>query len=106
MAASCALPASGNSAASYVNEAQDAYPSTASHPRAAVYQAFLDELISRGIVGISMSLRGEHGRWPGAAGWADREAGAPLEANTISCICSVSKTYTSVVILRLVQAGN
>ena len=43
--------------------------------------------------------------WSGEAGLADREGGRPIDASTRFDIASVSKQFTGLVVLRLVEAG-
>lgn len=43
--------------------------------------------------------------WLGASGLADRQRGVPMEPNTRVRIASISKVYTAVVVLQLVEEG-
>jgi D-alanyl-D-alanine carboxypeptidase len=55
--------------------------------------------------GVSAYVVGPHGTWTGAAGVADVATGEPMRAGSRLRLESVSKLWTAVVILRLVEDG-
>lgn len=70
-------------------------------------QARLDQLRERyGIPGISVSLLMPDGsRWIGTSGLADVSTGEPVTASTGFAIASITKTFTSALVLALVEDG-
>jgi len=71
-------------------------------------QQVLDVLVSgphRIAPGVTAYVSGPHGTWTGAAGMANVGTGAPMAAETRLRLASVSKLWTAVVVLRLVQQG-
>lgn len=76
-------------------------------PPAAAIDAAIDRaLAERRIVG-TVVLAAEHGRqaYARAAGWADREARRPMALDTPFRYASISKPFTVLAALRLMQAG-
>jgi D-alanyl-D-alanine carboxypeptidase len=71
-------------------------------------QLILDALVTgphRIAPGVTAYVSGPHGTWRGAAGVANVGTGAPMRPDTRLRLASVSKLWTSVVVLRLVQQG-
>lgn len=70
-------------------------------------QARLDQLRERyGIPGISVSILFPDGsRWIGTSGLADVATGEPVTASTGFAIASITKTFTSALVLALVEDG-
>jgi hypothetical protein len=76
------------------------------HPKAARYQAFLDSLTRAGMVGVSVLVSTpKDGIWAGSSGMADIAAGAPMKPCNLFRVFSITKTFTAVAILKLVEAG-
>ena len=70
-------------------------------------QHLLDEAVADGFVPgavLSVSVSG-YASWTGASGLADREQGRAMEPNTLVRIASVSKMFTAVVVLQLIEEG-
>jgi D-alanyl-D-alanine carboxypeptidase len=70
-------------------------------------QHLLDEAVADGFVPgavLSVSVPG-YTSWTGASGLADREQGVAMEPNTLVRIASVSKMFTAVVVLQLIEEG-
>jgi peptidoglycan/LPS O-acetylase OafA/YrhL/CubicO group peptidase (beta-lactamase class C family) len=70
-------------------------------------QHVLDEAVADGFVPgavLSVSVPG-YTSWTGASGLADREQGLAMEPNTRVRIASVSKMFTAVVVLQLIEEG-
>lgn len=74
---------------------------------AADLQGLLDETVAnRYISGVVLSVSiPEHAPWTGASGIADRANGVAMTPNTPVRIASVSKMFTAVVVLQLVEEG-
>ena len=70
-------------------------------------QARLDQLRLRyGIPGISVSILFPGGaRWIGTSGLADVATGEPVTASTGFAVASITKTFTSALVLALVEDG-
>ena len=75
------------------------------HPKAAVYQAVLDEYTAKGLPGISALVRDDWGVWIGASGKADIAAGVDMAGCTISKAASITKTFVATLTLLLVEEG-
>ena len=80
-------------------------PTTATHPKAAEYQAVIDKYISAGLPGISVLIRDENGIWVGSGGMADIDKGIPMLPCHISKTASITKTFIAVLALKLVEEG-
>jgi D-alanyl-D-alanine carboxypeptidase len=75
------------------------------HPKAARYQAFLDSLTRAGMVGVSILVSTpQDGIWAGSSGMADIAAGAPMNPSNLFRVFSITKTFTAVAVLKLVEA--
>ncbi len=70
-------------------------------------QVVLDKAINKyNLIGIQVSVKTKEGRtWNGASGTADKERTKPLSINNTIRIGSVTKTFTAVLILRLIEKG-
>ncbi len=75
------------------------------HPRAAVFQAILDENIKKGIVGVSVYLQTNQGTWTGTAGKADLASAIDLRPCHRMMIASCSKTLTAIALMLLQEQG-
>jgi D-alanyl-D-alanine carboxypeptidase len=74
---------------------------------AATLQGILDQLVADGTIPgatASVSIRGQE-PWSGASGVADRQTGRAMEPDTNVRIASISKIFTAVVVLQLVEEG-
>ena len=77
-----------------------------SHPRAKLFQAYLDSAVAEGLPGAVLLIRTpQEGTWVGVAGFADIASRVPWQPSTICRIGSVSKLFASSVILRLADEG-
>ena len=68
-------------------------------------QSFLDELVLTGTPGIAMHLSDDCGSWTGVAGFADVESEQLLKSADTFPVFSVTKTFTAVVVLQLIEEG-
>ncbi len=75
------------------------------HPNSDLYQAFIQGKVAEGIPGITMLIESPEGIWAGAAGYADIASQIPMEVCNISRIGSITKTFTSTLILQLHAQG-
>jgi len=75
------------------------------HPRAAALAAALARAHAAGLPGLAALVRSPEGTWVGAAGLADLDLLAPMQPCTRSRVGSVSKTFTALLVLRLVDQG-
>ncbi len=76
------------------------------HPRAAEYQAFLDDVVSGGMPGAAIFLRSDDGLvWSGASGKADMTSGVDMRSCHLSRGGSITKTFTAVLVMQLVEEG-
>ncbi len=75
-------------------------------PAAAQLQALLDAGVAKGLPGISAAVANRTGVvWTGTAGMADLEAGTPVRPDMLFGIGSITKSFSTVVILQLAQEG-
>ncbi len=81
------------------------YTPTPNHPKAAVYQAVLDEYVAKGLPGISALVREASGTWAGASGKADISENIDMKPCTVSKACSITKTFIGALTLQLVEEG-
>jgi D-alanyl-D-alanine carboxypeptidase len=81
------------------------YTATPNHPKAAIYQAVLDEYVANGLPGISALVRDASGTWAGAAGKADISENIDMKPCTVSKACSITKTFIGALTLQLVEEG-
>lgn len=78
---------------------------SALHPKAATYQAVLNKYVAEGLPGITLLVRDQHGQWTGAAGMADIGRGIPMEPCHVGKVASVTKLFTGVLVMKLVEQG-
>lgn len=74
---------------------------------AATLQGILDQLVADGTIpgaSASVSIPGQE-PWSGASGIADRQTGRAMTPDTNTRIASISKMFTAVVVLQLVEEG-
>lgn len=74
---------------------------------AAELQTILDQSVADGqIPGAMLAVSTSDGRtWYGSSGIADRTTGAPMEPDEPYRIASITKTFTAVTVLQLVEEG-
>ncbi len=73
---------------------------------AAVSNAIVAAMAEEGTVGVSIALVDDQDVvWAQGFGWADREAGLPVDTNTVFHIGSVSKAFTAAVNLQYAERG-
>jgi peptidoglycan/LPS O-acetylase OafA/YrhL/CubicO group peptidase (beta-lactamase class C family) len=74
---------------------------------AAELQRILDDTVADGTIpGAVLSVRlGDGTTWSGASGVADRDAGAAMQTATRLRVGSLSKMFTAVVVMQLVEEG-
>jgi peptidoglycan/LPS O-acetylase OafA/YrhL/CubicO group peptidase (beta-lactamase class C family) len=104
-----ATPAPATTVATATPQAEPApaAPQPLSPELAAALQNVLDQLVADGTIPgavLSVQLPG-YEPWTGAAGVADRRAATPMAPETRVRIASISKTFTAVVVLQLVEEG-
>ncbi|MEL6675591.1 MAG: serine hydrolase domain-containing protein [Bacteroidota bacterium] len=76
------------------------------HPKAAAYQAVLEEYVGRGVPGtVALVYTPEDGLWLGAAGHAVLENAEPMQTCNLFYSASTAKTYHVVAALKLVEQG-
>jgi len=80
--------------------------SSLTQPEHQQYQNLLDEIISNGVVGITMSVyKPQSGMWVGAGGMADLHNTVSMQPCNISRVGSTVKMYTAVTVLKLQEEG-
>jgi D-alanyl-D-alanine carboxypeptidase len=82
-------------------------PSQIDPALAADLQRILDQLVADGTIPgavLSVHIPGQ-GSWRGASGFADMQRTQPMEPTTEVRIASISKVFTAVVLLQLVEEG-
>lgn len=80
--------------------------SSLTHPEHQQYQNLLDEIVSNGVVGITMSVyKPQSGMWVGAGGMADLHNTVSMQPCNISRVGSTVKMYTAVTVLKLQEEG-
>lgn len=77
-------------------------PSSKQRPR---LQAALDRIVQQGTPGVIAQVRDAHGTWNGRSGVSDLAAGQPRGTDEKFRIASVTKSFTSVVLLKLEALG-
>lgn len=86
-------------------------PPLAGHPRVAealrLYETWLEaQRAYQQVPGLSAAVvHGDELLWSGAFGVADREAGTPATPETVYSICSISKLFTALAVMRLRDEG-
>ncbi|MEL6718187.1 MAG: serine hydrolase domain-containing protein [Bacteroidota bacterium] len=79
---------------------------SATHPKAADFQALLDKYVAKGMPGLSMVVyTPEGGKWIGSAGVAKIETQEPMKPCQIFHSASVAKTYHAVAAMSLMEEG-
>jgi len=75
------------------------------HPKAAAFQAILDEYVGKGLPGLVLYVKTPQGVWTGAAGKASIETEEPMRPCSLIYSQSMTKTFTAVSIMKLVEGG-
>ncbi|MGK5729021.1 serine hydrolase domain-containing protein [Streptomyces sp. URMC 124] len=75
------------------------------HDRHSATRSAMEAQVAAGIPGVLGQARDEHGTWRGSAGTGDRTTHRPRLAQDRFRIASVSKVFTSVVLLQLEAEG-
>jgi D-alanyl-D-alanine carboxypeptidase len=75
------------------------------HPAAQAFQTLLDRFVGDGLPGVVLLVSTPEGRWEGAAGYANIEAGEPMLPTHLHHAASVTKMYTATAVLLLVEEG-
>ncbi|HEY0738624.1 MAG TPA: serine hydrolase [Herpetosiphonaceae bacterium] len=94
-------------AASAPEAAPTAVPQPLDPALVAQLQAVLDESVARGDspgAVLSVNIPG-YQSWSGASGIADRSDGRPMQPETLIHISSITKMFTAVIVLQLVEEG-
>lgn len=68
-------------------------------------QAELNQLVKRGVPGVSMAVYSDEGWWTGVAGYSRLETKESMEFCNLLYLQSVSKTFMSVAVLKLFEDG-
>jgi D-alanyl-D-alanine carboxypeptidase len=81
--------------------------SSSTHPSNAEYQALLEDIVSQGLVGLSMAVyHDDDGLWNGAAGMADLHNRIDMQPCNITRVGSTVKMFTASTILLMVEEGD
>ncbi|MEJ2185946.1 MAG: serine hydrolase [Gemmatimonadota bacterium] len=80
-------------------------PALNTHPDSAAFQALLDRYAGEGLPGVVLLVRTPEGVWNGAAGFAQAEAGVPMQPAHRHYAGSVTKMYTAATVLLLAGEG-
>lgn len=75
------------------------------HPLANRLQTLIDSFVAEGIPGAVVAIKDARGVWAGASGVAKLEDNTPMQTCQVQHAYSVSKTFTAVAVLRLVEKG-
>ena len=78
---------------------------TNTHPDSLRFASFLKEKVAEGLPGISMLIETPDGIWTGAAGKADIANNLDMQPCNVHRIGSMTKVFTSAVILKLHENG-
>lgn len=78
---------------------------SAIHPKSAVFQSVLDKYVREGLPGITLLVRDKNGLWTGSAGMADIGKGIAMEPCHVGKVASVTKLFTGVLVMKLVEQG-
>ncbi len=79
--------------------------SSATHPKAGLYQSQIDAFVEGGGVGVSIMIRDESGVWLGAGGYADLATGILMQPGNQFLIASTSKLITATAVFTLIDGG-
>ncbi|MEO1654071.1 MAG: serine hydrolase domain-containing protein, partial [Bacteroidota bacterium] len=79
--------------------------SSATHPKANIYQEILDRNQRNGLVGAVLLVKDQNGLWQGASGKADLASNVDMQSCNTFLIASISKVFTSAAVYRYVERG-
>lgn len=80
--------------------------SSSRNPNKSKYQALLNDMTSKGVVGIMMSVHdSKHGMWVGSSGMADLHNNIAMKSCNITRAGSIIKMYVAVTLLKLQEEG-
>jgi D-alanyl-D-alanine carboxypeptidase len=80
--------------------------SSQTNPNKLRYQSTLNEMTSKGVVGVEMSVfDSNYGMWLGSSGKADLHNNVNMKSCNISRFGSIVKMYTATIILKLQEEG-
>ncbi|MFD9881772.1 serine hydrolase domain-containing protein [Streptomyces alboflavus] len=107
LGAVCALTAAAPGSAAPADKPHRPPPSPAHErpPAHAPTQAALDRIVEQGTPGVIAQVRDGHRVWHGRAGVRDLTTGQPRDRDEKFRIASLTKTFTSVVLLKLEAEG-
>ena len=67
--------------------------SSASHPKAAIFQGIIDNYTAKGLPGIVLLIRDSNGLWVGGSGKADIGNNIDMQPCTVSKVASITKMF-------------
>lgn len=73
------------------------------HPKDAVFKQLLEKYKAKGLPGISLLVRDNHGTWIGATGKADIENNIDFVPGTVSKVASITKLFMGVLAFKLME---
>lgn len=79
--------------------------SSASHPKAAIYQSILEKHRANGLVGSVLLVKDRDGMWLGADGKADIASDVDVKSCNSFLIASISKVFTTAAVFRYIDEG-
>lgn len=80
-------------------------PDFKTNPKSDRFQALIDEYVKKGLPGVILLVKDDHGFYIGASGMADIKKGVKMQPCHISKICSITKLMMGVTIMRLQEMG-
>lgn len=83
----------------------NASESNAVHPADAKLQAILREYTEKGLPGIVLKIRDQHGVWTGSAGYADLAGKIPMKPCVTSKVASITKMLVGTLTMKLWERG-
>lgn len=79
--------------------------SSATHPKAHIYQEILDRNRRLGIIGASLLIKDEAGVWLGSSGKADIASQVDVNSCNRFMIASITKVFTAAAVYRYIDKG-
>ena len=79
--------------------------SSSIHPKAGIYQEFLDRNRKQGIIGATLMVKDRFGVWIGASGKADLTSNIVMKPCNSFLIASISKVFTATAIFSYIDDG-
>ncbi len=77
--------------------------STPDHPKAGAMRALIDEFLTKGLPGISLSIENADGNWVGSGGFASLEDNIPFEPCHVSKAASITKFMVGTLVFKLME---